>query len=108
MTARPVVLIDQDPDWCARLCRFMEPHGISVVVARNIEDALETIAQVGKPGAFVMDTAARHANGRAVLAIRTEAAFRDVPVAYVKKSAALDALLLMLASSTAVATHQAA
>ena len=108
MNARPVVLIDQDPDWCARVCRFLEPHGIPVVAARNIDAALEAMEQFGKPSALLMDIANRRENGRAVSAIRRDPSLRHMPVGYLKKSAALDAVLLMLVSSAAAAGHEAA
>ena len=109
MNARPVFLVDHDPDWCARVCRFLEPHGISVVTARDIDTAVELASQLGKPSALVMDMSMRRENGRAVSTLRSNPSFRDVEVGYVKKSAALDALLMMvMAPSTAAAQHCAA
>lgn len=108
MSARPVLLIDQDVDWCAQVCRFLEPHGIRAIRASNIDAARESIEQLGKPGALIMDVSNRRETGRAVSAMREDASLRDVPVGYVKKSAALDSLLLMLLSSAAVTGHQAA
>lgn len=108
MSARPVLLIDEDVDWCARVCRFLEPHGIRAIRAGSIDAAAESIEHLGKPGALIMDIANRRETRRAVSAIRADASLLDVPVGYVKKSAALDSLLLMLMSSATVTGHQAA
>jgi CheY-like chemotaxis protein len=107
MNARPVLLIDDDPDWGARVGRFLEPHGISVLVHRTLDTALQHIAQHGEPAALVMDIATRADNGPAIAAMRQEPALQSVPVGYVKKSAALDALLLMVAPGAASAHHAA-
>jgi DNA-binding NtrC family response regulator len=100
MNARPVLLIDADTDWCAHVCRFLETHGIPVMTASNLETATLAVEHIGKPGAVVMDTTSRSSNGRAVSAFRNTPLLQDVPVGYLKKYAALDALLLMLCSPT--------
>ena len=64
--------------------------------------------EIGAPAALVMDIGTRRANGRAVTSLRQEPSLREVPVAYLRKSAALDALLLMLTSSAPAARHCAA
>ena len=108
MNARPVLLIDPDAEWCAQVCRFLEPHGIPVVSAENVDAALDTMAEVGKPRAMVLDSATRCENSRAMSALRSDAAFKDIPVGYLKKSAALDVLLLMVSSSAPLPRHRAA
>jgi DNA-binding response OmpR family regulator len=106
MKARPVLLVDSDAEWCARICRFLEPHGIGVVVAANLDTAAQ-MAEAETPRALLMDAATRHQSGSAVAALRDD--IPNVPVGYLKKSAALDALLLMLAPSAPGARqHRAA
>jgi DNA-binding response OmpR family regulator len=101
MQAGPVLLVDQDGAWCARVCRFLEPHGISVLTARNFEIALDVVRRVGKPSAVVVDLAARAALDRTVSTLREDATWRDVPIGYVNKEVAFDALLLLLTSNAA-------
>lgn len=107
MHARPVLLIDDDAAWCAQVCRFLESHGIAVVSAANVASASGRLELMGKPSAVVMDIATRAEHGRAVTLLRTDNLLSDVPLGYVKKSAALDGLLLML-STTADGQHLAA
>jgi DNA-binding response OmpR family regulator len=96
MNARPVLLIANDVEWCARVCQFLEPHGISVVAVENVDAAAHRLAQMEAPSAIVLESAARHEYGRDVSLLRRQTALSQVPVGYLKKSAALDALLLML------------
>lgn len=102
MNARPVLLINRDVEWCARVCRFLEPHGIPVIAAADVREALRTIEEAGTPSAFVMDMDARRSDHPAISALRTNATLRDVPVGFVNKTAALDALLLMVTPNGAV------
>ena len=106
MTARPVFLIDQDREWCESVCRFLEPHGITVVARNNLNDALRAVGECGQPRAFVMDIATRRDHQSDVLTLRSNGTLRHIPVGYVNKTAALDALLLMVTSSAA-ASHAA-
>ena len=109
MNARPVLLIANDAEWCARVCRFLEPHGIPVVTAEDIDAATAHLSRMDKPTAVVLDSATRHETRREMSEFRQQATLSDVPVGYLKKSAALDALLLMLApSATVPTTHCAA
>ena len=108
MRARPVLLIDPDAEWCAQICRFLEPQGIPVVSSEYVGAALDTMAEVGKPRALVLDSATRGANSRAMTALRSDAAYKDIPVGYLNKSAALDVLLLMVSSSAPLPRHRAA
>jgi DNA-binding response OmpR family regulator len=108
MNARPVLLIDTDTEWCAHVCRFLEPHGIEVMTAANVDAATAQLHHCPKPGAVVFDARARYENGRAIALLRRQPALSDVPVGYLKKTAALDALLLMLGSSAAGSGHCAA
>jgi CheY-like chemotaxis protein len=101
MDARPVFLIDSDNEWCASVCRFLEPHGIAVVVRKDLSAALQAVSECGQPSAFVMDIAGRDANQRSAQSLRNNESLRHIPVAYLKKSAALDALLMMVTSSAA-------
>jgi hypothetical protein len=55
-----------------------------------------------------MDIANRRDNSTAVSAMRADSAWRGIPVGYVKKSAALDALLMLLSSNAAVLPNYAA
>lgn len=98
MSARPVLLVDSDKEWCARVCRYLELHGIEVVTAASVGSVARTVDQVGEPSAVVMDLAERIASADAVAALRADGLLRDVPVAYVNKAAALDALLLLVAA----------
>jgi CheY-like chemotaxis protein len=108
MNARAVLLIDHDQDWCARICRMLEPHGISVVSATDMTAARERLVEMGRPDAVVMDVTKRRGGAHAA-ELRSDNAMRDVPTGYINKTAALDALLLMLTPSAAGAhTHFAA
>ena len=108
MNARPVLLIATDAEWCARVCRFLEPHGIAVVTAENVHTATAHLLQMEKPSALLMDHAVRWENRSALTLLRQHATLSDVPVGYMKKSAALDALLLMLTPTAARNQHCAA
>jgi hypothetical protein len=99
MNARPVLLIANDHEWCARVCRFLEPHGIPVVAVETVDAAAYRLPLMDTPTAIVIDSAARQKDGRAVSLMRRQAALTDVPVGYMRTSAALDALLLMLTPS---------
>jgi CheY-like chemotaxis protein len=96
MNARPVLLIDRDGEWCARVCRFLEPHGIPVIAAADVREALQTIEHAGTPTAFVMEMDARQSERGAISTLRRNDALREVPVGFVNKAAALDMLLLMV------------
>jgi DNA-binding response OmpR family regulator len=107
MSARPVLLIDEDTQWCARVCQYLEAHGIAAVSAVTVDAAARALEHIGKPGAFLMDIDARGASGPAVSLLRDTAPLRDVPIGYLRKSAALDALLFMLSSSAPAQNHAA-
>ena len=97
MNARPVLLIANDAEWCERVCRFLEPHGIPVVAVETVDAAAHRLPLMEEtPTAIVIDSASRLENGRAVSLLRRQATLTDVAVGYMKTSAALDALLLML------------
>jgi DNA-binding response OmpR family regulator len=103
------MVIDADVEWCARVCRFLEPHGIPVLCAESVDAATAQLAQISTPAAVVLDSGARHQNGGAIATLRRQPALLGVPVGFVKKTAALDALLLMLGPGAAVAaSHLAA
>jgi hypothetical protein len=109
MTARPVWLIDDDDEWCARVCRLLAPHGIPVVSMGTLAAGLSRVDEIGRPAAVVMDAASRCEHSAGVEALRHDATLRHVPIGFVKKTAALDAVLLMLTSSAAgAASHRAA
>jgi CheY-like chemotaxis protein len=98
MKARPVLLIDDEPAFCERVCRFLESNGIAVVTATNVAAAIARADHVPAIGAVVMDMAHRGSNDP-VSSLRSVPALNQVPVAYVKKTAALDALVLLLGSN---------
>jgi DNA-binding response OmpR family regulator len=106
MNARPVLILDSDAEWCERICRFLAPHGIETFTAADVTSAAATISSTGKPAAVVMESSAR-GNGEAVSQLRRVSDLNGVPVGYLRKNAALDALLLMLGSS-ATPHHRAA
>ena len=108
MAARPVLVVDSDKDWCAHVCRILEPHGIPVVAAADLNGIVATMDQVDKPRAVVMNIAHRRDNSPAVSAMRSDVAWRGIPVSYVKESAAFDALLMLVSSNTAVVPNYAA
>jgi CheY-like chemotaxis protein len=103
MSARPVLLINEDAEWYARVSRFLESHGIPMVAASTVDAAAERLAQIGQPSAVLMDIRTRHTNSHTLSALR-ETMCSEVPVGFVRKEAALDALLLMLTPS-ATAPH---
>jgi CheY-like chemotaxis protein len=107
MSARPVLVVDSDKEWCAHVCQILEPHGIPVIAAPDLTRVVATMDQVERPRALIMNIANRRDNSTAVSALRADVGWRGIPVGYVKKSAALDALL-MLASSNAVSPTYAA
>ena len=106
MNARPVLLIDHDAEWCARVCQFLEPHGIPVVAASSVAGAVEHLQHSLAPSAVLLDISER--GGNPAESLRQDATLRDVPIGYLRKSAALDALLLMLPSSPTGARPHAA
>jgi CheY-like chemotaxis protein len=109
MTAGRVLLIDQDADWCARVCRFLESHGMIVATASDISHAAGLVATTTTPDAVVMDIAMRDHNSRAVAAMRELPALSAVPFGFVNKTAALDLLLLILTpGATDAPQHRAA
>ena len=108
MSARPVLVVDSDKEWCAHVCRILEPHGIPVIAAADLGGLMATMDQVERPRAVVMDIAHRRDNSAAVSEMRSDLAWRGIPVGYVKKSAALDALLMLVASSAPVLPNYAA
>ena len=79
----------------------MEPHGISVVATGDVREALQLVHTAGKPSAFVLQMQSQQLKDAAISTLRTDTSLRDVPVGFVSKSAALDALLMMVTSSDA-------
>lgn len=108
MPAQPVLLIDRDAEWCVSVSRFLEPRGIAVVATPSVEDAAEHLRRGLAPTVVLMDIESRPANQAALATLRPGSLGGEVPVGYMRKSAALDALLLMLPTSAPITQPHAA
>ena len=125
MDGRPVLLIDNDSAWCERVCRFLEARGLQVIAAPTEAEALGAIGPWAAPAAVLVDPTAC---GQVLGALRTRFETDAVPVfivssasagavyrknegvqGYMRKSVALDHLLLLLdGGSTSGVPHGAA
>ena len=112
MSARPVLLIDNDSEWCERVCRFLAPHGINVLVAHDEAAALKGLAEI-RPSAILVEPTSLDPAFRDLLTKLPE--LKDVPAfvvsaaparavydkragisGYVRKAVALEHLMFLL------------
>lgn len=116
MSARPVLLIDDDLTWCEQVCRFLESGGYTVVTASTEAAALDSLDAMTLPSAILVEPNTADRAFRQALLARTE--LRGVPMflvsaasagevyergagatGYVRKAVALDHLLMLLGTA---------
>jgi DNA-binding response OmpR family regulator len=112
MHARPVLLIDADAAWCERVCRFLEPHGLSVITASTTAAARDALDPSLTPTAVLFEPATMERtfdrvrdlpelDGVPMFAVSAAAADEVYAkgtgvTGYVRKSLALQHLMLLL------------
>lgn len=118
MGARPVLVIDDDTAWCEQVCRFLEPRGFHVIATSTKAGALERLAESDVPSAILADPATADPTFCRMLKALPE--LDSVPLflvsasparavyekgvglsGYVRKSVALDHLMLLLGDAAA-------
>jgi DNA-binding response OmpR family regulator len=57
MSARPVLLIDDDATWCERVCHFLAAHGIETFAVRDEAAAIQLLPRIVQPGAVLVEPA---------------------------------------------------
>lgn len=91
MSRRPVLVIDDDSEWCARICRFLEGHGFEVVTATDGAAALELLPTIGRPTAVLLDIASPGTDGPAFCQkFRELSEYFDVPLFLVTAASPAD------------------
>jgi CheY-like chemotaxis protein len=86
MTARPILVIDDDSLWCAQVCRYLAPRGYQVIVASSEAAALECLSAGHAVSAIFVEPGT--ADGAFCQMMRSLPQLESVPIFLVSESSA--------------------
>jgi len=83
MSAKKILVVDDEPDICTYLSRLFEDHGYAVRCAADGEQALEAVRQ-DKPDLITLDLSMPHTSGvRFYKEIKSHPEWSGIPVIFV-------------------------
>lgn len=101
MSARPVLLIDDDANSCDRVCRLLEGQGLTVETMHYATATLTHLNPDETPAALVLhDDCSTHESDGLLDRLHENSAWDGVPIVTVRSEAGLNYLGLLLGEET--------